>query len=71
MRTTSSISRDAAKTIERISPENGRNMTVKYGKQTTLRQVIGVWPEFGVMRNLVPQYGSRFINERTYRIGAA
>jgi putative ABC transport system permease protein len=53
-----------AKTIERISPENGRNMTVKYGKQTTQRQVIGVWPEFGEMRNLVPQYGSRFINDK-------
>jgi putative ABC transport system permease protein len=53
-----------SKTIERISPENGRNMTLKYGKQTTQQEVIGVWPEFGVMRNLVPQYGSRFINEK-------
>jgi len=56
--------KERAKTIERISPENGRDMTVKYGKQNTRRQVIGVWPEFGVMRNLVPTYGSRFINER-------
>ena len=56
--------KERAKTVERISPENGRNVTVKYGKQTTLRQVIGVWPEFGEMRNLVPQYGSRFINEK-------
>jgi putative ABC transport system permease protein len=56
--------KERAKTIERISPENGRNMTVKYGKQTTQRQVIGVWPEFGVMRNLVPAYGSRFINDK-------
>jgi putative ABC transport system permease protein len=53
-----------AKTIERISPENGRTMTLKFEKQNTRRLVVGVWPEFGVMRNLVPQYGSRFINDK-------
>ncbi len=56
--------KERAKTIERISPENGRNITIKYGKQNTQRQVVGVWPEFGEMRNLVPNYGSRFINDR-------
>jgi len=53
-----------AKTINTISPENGRTMTLKYGKQNTRRLVTGVWPEFGPMRNLIPQFGSRFINDR-------
>jgi len=55
--------RRVAKTITYISPENGRDMTLKYGKQTTRRFVNGVWPEYGIMRNLIPQEGSRFINE--------
>ena len=37
---------------------------MKYGKQSTLRYVGGVWPEFGDMRNVIPAEGSRFINER-------
>ena len=40
------------------------NLTLKYGKQTTRRLVTGAWPEFGPMRNLIPQFGSRFINDR-------
>jgi putative ABC transport system permease protein len=36
---------------------------MKYGKQSTNRNVVGIWPEFGEMRNLIPQMGSRFINE--------
>jgi len=53
-----------ATTLTHISPENGRHMTLKYGKQTTRRLVDGCWPEYGIMRNLIPQLGSRFINER-------
>jgi putative ABC transport system permease protein len=52
-----------ARTIEHISPENGRNMTLKFGKQTTQRFVDGVWPEYGIMRNLIPREESRFIND--------
>lgn len=52
-----------ARTIARIAPENGRSMNLKFGKQLTRRTVIGVWPEYGIMRNLVPQLGSRFINQ--------
>jgi len=55
--------KQVAKTITYISPENGRNLTLKYGKQTTLRFVDGVWPEYGIVRNLIPQEGSRFIND--------
>jgi putative ABC transport system permease protein len=53
-----------ATTIAHISPENGRPMYLQYGANKTRRQVIGVWPEFGPMRNLVPLLGSRFINQR-------
>ncbi len=51
--------------VERISPEFSRwNVNLKYKKQSTIRQIAGVWPEFGEMRNVIPDYGSRFINDR-------
>ena len=54
----------SARTVGRISPEYRRyNVMVKYGKQESLRQVVGVWPEFSEMRNLIPMEGSRFFNE--------
>jgi putative ABC transport system permease protein len=54
-----------AKNISRISPEYSRwNIPLKYSRQVTLRQVVGVWPEYGEMRNVIPQHGSRFINQR-------
>lgn len=54
-----------AKLVERISPEFSRNnINLKYKKQSTLRQIIGIWPEYGPMRNIIPQMGSRFINDR-------
>ncbi len=53
-----------ATTLARISPEYSRwNVPMKYGKNTTIRNVVGVWPEFSQMRNLIPDYGSRFLNE--------
>jgi putative ABC transport system permease protein len=56
--------RHKARTISRISPEYSRwRVPVKYGRQVTLRQVVGVWPEFGEMRNIIPQVESRFINQ--------
>ena len=57
--------KDRATTISRISPEYQRwSVRVQYGKQNTLRYIGGVWPEFSDMRNVIPQEGSRFINER-------
>lgn len=57
--------KETAKTVLRISPEYDRGRVyLKYGKQSTTRRVSGVWPEFGEMRNLIPEYGSRFINNR-------
>lgn len=53
-----------AETINSISPEYSRwNVAMKFGKQSTVRNAIGIWPEFGGMRNLIPDSGSRFIND--------
>ncbi len=52
-----------AQSVYRISPEFSKwNVTMKYGRNETIRNVVGVWPEFGDMRNLIPDYGSRFLN---------
>lgn len=52
-------------TVGRISPEYRRwGGYVKVGKKTSRRNIVGCWPEFGEMRNLIPQIGSRFINEQ-------
>lgn len=53
-----------ARTINRISPEYARwSVNMQYKKQSTLRQITGIWPEFGEMRNVIPDAGSRFIND--------
>ncbi|MBU8934489.1 MAG: ABC transporter permease [candidate division Zixibacteria bacterium] len=54
-----------AQTLMHISPEYSKwNVMMKAGRNETIRNVIGVWPEFGIMRNLIPDYGSRFLNDR-------
>ena len=56
--------KDRAVTISRISPEYSRwNVAMKFGKQSVVQNMVGVWPEFGDMRNLIPNSGSRFIND--------
>jgi len=56
--------KDRAVTISRISPEYSRwNVAMKFGKQNVTQNMVGVWPEFGDMRNLIPNSGSRFIND--------
>ncbi|MCK4301684.1 MAG: ABC transporter permease [candidate division Zixibacteria bacterium] len=53
-----------AVTVERISPEYSRwSVTFKRGRKIFSKQMIGVWPEFGAMRNIIPGVGSRFIND--------
>ncbi len=54
-----------ATNINSISPEYAKwNTTLRVGKNTTNRQVKGVWPEFADMRNVIPDSaGSRFIND--------
>ena len=54
-----------AKSLERISAEYSRwNVNLRVGKNSTIRNVVGIWPEFGEMRNVIPAEGSRFINDR-------
>lgn len=56
--------KNKARSVNRISPEYARwNINMQYKKQSTLRQVTGIWPEFGEMRNIIPDVGSRFIND--------
>jgi len=46
-----------------ISPEYRRwSVSLKSGKTNKLAYVAGVWPEFGDMRNVIPQAGGRFID---------
>ena len=55
----------ACRTIWRISPEFRRwGLRVSHGENANRAQVTGVWPEFGDMRNLIPQVGSRFLNQQ-------
>ena len=45
-----------------ISSEYERNLRARFGDRTRLVDVSGVSPVFGVMRNMVPAPGGRFIN---------
>ncbi len=57
--------KDKSEHLQRISPEYMRySVNVKYGKQSTIRTVHGIWPEYNIMRNVTPVFGSRFINDR-------
>jgi putative ABC transport system permease protein len=54
-----------AVTISAISPEYSRwSVTLKRGRKTFNQQIIGIWPEFADIRNIIGDYGSRFINDR-------
>ena len=48
--------------LKAISSEYSTNMKLDYGTKTMSVEVSGVSPEFGSMRNLIPQMGGRFIN---------
>ncbi len=57
--------REKAVTLRNISPEFSKwNVLIKNGQHESRRNVVGIWPEFGEMRNLIPREGSRFINDR-------
>ncbi len=50
--------------IGRISPEYTRwSVPIEYNRKKSVQQVCGIWPEFGPMRNIIPQIGGRFIND--------
>jgi putative ABC transport system permease protein len=48
--------------LKAISGEYSRNMKIEYGTKTLSVDTSGVAPEFGAMRNMIPQSGGRFIN---------
>ena len=54
--------RTAVPELRAISSEYSTNMKVVYGTKTISVDVSGVSPEFGSMRNLIPQEGGRFLN---------
>ncbi len=54
-----------ALSLARISPEYSKwNVNLRVGKNSTIRNMVGVWPEYGEMRNVIPAEGSRFLNDR-------
>ena len=50
--------------IQALSCEYARRIGVTAGTKTVNARVRGVDPEFGELRNLIPQAGGRFLNER-------
>jgi len=50
--------------IERISPEFSRRGTpVRNGRAIMNPNITGVWPDYTWMRNVIPDWGGRFINQ--------
>ena len=45
------------------SPEYSGNGPLTYERKTLAQNVIGVYPEFAVVRNVIPEDGGRFLNE--------
>lgn len=57
--------RDRAKEVGAISLEyRNRGLLMKYGMNTATGGMSGVWASFGDMRNILPQAGGRFLNQR-------
>src|SRR5262249_44672158 len=48
--------------IVAVSSEYSSTLKLHYGLKTVAVDISGVWPEFGAMRNLVPQDGGRFLD---------
>jgi putative ABC transport system permease protein len=49
--------------IIRSSPEYSGYGKITYERKTISQNIIGVYPEFGVVRNLIPEPGGRFVND--------
>ena len=54
--------RGSVEGLKAISGEYSKNMKIEYGTKTLSVDTSGVAPEFGAMRNLIPQSGGRFID---------
>jgi putative ABC transport system permease protein len=51
------------KGLRAISSEYSNNMRVVYGTKTIAVDISGISPVFGEMRNMIPDWGGRFIND--------
>lgn len=57
--------KQSLKSIKAISPEfTSRNVPFKSLRNNMVVSLSGVWPEFGDMRNLIPQEGGRFLSDK-------
>ena len=54
--------RREARGVNAISSEYSKTLKLNYGAKTIAIDISGVSPEFGGMRNLIPQTGGRFFN---------
>ena len=55
--------RGSVEGLKAISGEYSNNMKIEYGTKTLSVDTSGISPEFGAMRNLIPQSGGRFIDD--------
>jgi putative ABC transport system permease protein len=55
--------RSSAQGLRAISTEYSNNMRVVYGTKTIAVDISGIAPVFGEMRNMIPDWGGRFIND--------
>jgi putative ABC transport system permease protein len=54
--------RQESRGLNAISSEYSKTMKLNYGAKTIAIDISGVSPDFGVMRNILPQAGGRFVN---------
>src|SRR4030095_11238835 len=54
--------RQEARGVNMISSEYSKTLKLNYGAKTIAIDISGVSPDFGPMRNLLPQKGGRFVN---------
>lgn len=57
------LARISVEGLKAISGEYSNNMKIEYGTKTLSVDTSGIAPEFGGMRNLIPQSGGRFIDD--------
>ena len=50
--------------IKKVSPEYRRSATLRYGNQYNSPSVTGVYSNYGELRNVFPQEGGRWFNDR-------
>ncbi len=49
--------------ISVASPEYSRSASITYKRKTFNQDLLGIYPEWGIARNIIPEAGGRFIDE--------